>query len=204
MNVTYHSHHGAITESKHVFIDAGLIPVLERLQKIRVHVFEVGFGTGLNALLTLAEADGRRQPVSYEAIELFPLQQQQADQLNYCGRIDREDLQPAFEALHCANWEQEAIISPWFTLRKHLADLQGFKPVHPIDLIYFDAFAPVAQPELWTAEIFSVLFEHLTIGGLLVTYCSKSDVRRAMKSVGFRVEKIQGPHGKREMVRAYK
>lgn len=203
MNVTYHSVHGAIQESMHVFIEAGFKDLAAGLEQ--VHIFEMGFGTGLNALLTLIEAQQKALPVSYTAVELFPLEQSELQTLNYCEQLNRPALQPVFEQLHSSKWEEKVTIQPGFTLFKTRTDLLHFINLsNPFHLIYFDAFAPSAQPELWTPAIFQKMYELLLPGGRLVTYCSKGDVRRAMQTAGFRVEKIPGPPGKREIVRAWK
>jgi tRNA U34 5-methylaminomethyl-2-thiouridine-forming methyltransferase MnmC len=205
MNVTYHSTHGAIQESMHVFIQAGLNQVLSRYSSISI--LEMGFGTGLNALLTLIEAETVKKPVHYTSIELYPLEQEQIKSLNYFQQLDRKDLQPVFEILHTSPWEKEIPIVENFTLFKSGTDLLKFEPPRSgqlFHLIYFDAFAPTAQPELWTGAAFEKIFALISPGGLLVTYCSKGEVRRAMQSAGFKVEKLTGPPGKREMVRAWK
>lgn len=201
MNVTYHSMHGAIQESLHVFIEAGLKSMSPH-SRLEARIFEMGFGTGLNALLTLAEADNMPWPVHYTAVELFPLEQGELQSLNYCEQLNRPELQPVFEDLHAAGWEKETQIKQNFTLLKLRSSLLNLPALPPFDLVYFDAFAPAAQPELWTPEVFRILYDLLLPGGILVTYCSKGDVRRAMQSAGFQVEKIPGPPGKREMVRA--
>jgi tRNA U34 5-methylaminomethyl-2-thiouridine-forming methyltransferase MnmC len=205
MNVTYHSTHGAIQESTHVFIQAGFNQVISRYSSISI--LEMGFGTGLNALLTLIEAEVVKKPVHYTAIELYPLEQEQIKSLNYFQQLDRKDLQHVFETLHTSPWEKDIPILENFTLFKSGTDLLKFETHRPGQLfhvIYFDAFAPTAQPELWTSAVFEKIFSLLSPGGLLVTYCSKGDVRRAMQSAGFKVEKLAGPPGKREMVRAWK
>lgn len=202
MNVTYHSTHGAIRESLHVFIEAGLKPLLHRQETI--HIFEMGFGTGLNALLTLIEATRHQQKINYQAVEAFPLEKEIALQLNYCGQLQQPEWEPLFEQLHTSPWDQPITLNPWFTVQKHYTTLFNISVNQPANLIYYDAFAPNAQPELWTVEIFTKLYGILAGGGILVTYCSKGDVRRAMQAAGFTVEKIPGPPGKREMVRAVK
>jgi tRNA U34 5-methylaminomethyl-2-thiouridine-forming methyltransferase MnmC len=203
LNVSYHSIYGAIQESKHVFIEAGLYASdLKRSDKCRI--FEVGFGTGLNALLTVIEAEKLNRKIYYEAIELFPLNIEEARSLNYCNILHRNDLQTSFEQLHICDWDKEITIATNFILKKTNSNLLNFQTSETFELIFFDAFAPNAQPELWTEEIFKKMFSILQPGGILVTYCSKGTVRRAMQSAGFRVEKIPGPPGKREMVRATK
>ena len=204
INVTYHSHHGAIQESMHVYIDAGLKYVSADLKLTDPCIFDMGFGTGLNALLTLVEAEKDQQKIHYTTVELFPLQEDEITLLNYCELLHREDLKPVFQQLHQCEWEKDISITPFFTIKKIRIDLFNLSIYQPVNLIYYDAFAPSAQPELWTKEVFEKLYNMLLPGGILVTYCSKSEVRRAMQSAGFIVEKISGPRGKREMVRAIK
>lgn len=209
MNVTYHSHHGAIQESMHVFIDAGLKYVSGNLLKPGISILEMGFGTGLNTLLSLIEAEKSQLKIYYTAVELFPLQEDEITLLNYCEQLRRKDLEPIFDQLHQCEWEKDINITPYFIIHKTKVSLLNFttSPMEafgtkPYNLIYYDAFAPAAQPELWTKEVFEKLYNMFLPGGILVTYCSKSDVRRAMQAVGFTVEKIPGPRGKREMLRA--
>jgi tRNA U34 5-methylaminomethyl-2-thiouridine-forming methyltransferase MnmC len=201
MNVTYHSHHGAIQESVHVYINAGLKYLSDTLKVTDICIFEMGFGTGLNVLLTLMEAEKNQLTVHYTTIELFPLQEDEIILLNYCEQLHRKDLEPAFQQLHQCDWEKDISIAPFFTLHKIKNALQNLIASKSQNLIFYDAFAPSAQPELWTKEVFEKLYNMLLPGGILVTYCSKSDVRRAMQAAGFIVEKIPGPRGKREMVR---
>ena len=208
LQVTYHSLHGAIQESMHVFINAGLLPLISK-NPSAINVLEIGLGTGLNALLTLTEAEKKDQQIHYTAIDPFPLTITEAALLNYCGQLNRNDLQPVFKAIHECEFEKDIALSEHFVLRKIAISIQEHEAANqpgfqPFQLVYYDAFAPAAQPELWTKEIFSRLFNIMETGGSLVTYCSKSIVRRAMKSAGFEVEKIPGPLGKREMVRAVK
>ena len=200
LNVTYHSIHGALQESKHVFIEAGL-KSLNPARTTIVIIFEMGFGTGLNTLLTMIEAENLTRAIHYEAIEQFPLGNTEIGSLNYCKQLDREDLQPAFEQLHHCECEKQIELTSRFTFKKLQANLLNFGTPETFELIYFDAFAPNVQPELWTKEIFDKMFEMLEPGGILVTYCSKSDVRRAMQAAGFTVEKLPGPKGKREIIR---
>jgi tRNA U34 5-methylaminomethyl-2-thiouridine-forming methyltransferase MnmC len=199
--VTYHSKHGAVLESMHVFIKAGLHKAIEIFYTDKLRVFEMGFGTGLNALLTLLESEQLKQSIHYTSIELYPLTAQEINELNY------EDTLPSssyFKTLHEVAWNKEQRITPYFSLQKLQEDLLALSINEQFHVIYYDAFAPTAQPHLWTEETFKKLASLLVPGGLLVTYCSKSSVRRAMEAAGFKVEKLQGPPGKREMVRAYK
>jgi len=204
MNVTYHSHHGAIQESMHVFINAGLNYLVDTMQMPKLHIFEVGLGTGLNALLSLVEAEKLQQPVHYTAVELYPLLESEFNSLNYIEQLKRTDLLPAFHQLHQCEWEKDVPVTRFFTLHKLKQSLPDFVTPGLQHLVYFDSFAPAAQPEHWTKEVFEKLFSILLPGGILVTYCSKSIVRKAMEEARFLVTKIPGPQGKREMVRAVK
>ena len=200
-DITYHSHHGAIAESRHVFIEAGLAPVLSNITNNPVHVFEMGLGTGLNALLTLLTARKEQRKIYYTAFELFPLTEEEAASINYGQLLDAE---AELKALHNAAWETAVTIDPFFTIQKQQQSLLDTQYSNGFHCIYFDAFAPGHQPELWTRAVFEKLFGMMEAGGILVTYCSKTEVRRAMTTAGFSVEKIPGPRGKREMVRAKK
>jgi tRNA U34 5-methylaminomethyl-2-thiouridine-forming methyltransferase MnmC len=197
---TYHSKHGAIQESQHVFIGAGLKPFIAAgLQEIRI--LEVGFGTGLNALLTLLEAEKAETKIDYTSLEAFPLGAAITGQLNYGTELNAP---LEFEKIHAAPWGEKVAITAHFSLTKIHIPLEAFSTTDKFNLIYFDAFAPAVQPELWAEEVFHKIFEAMTSGGILVTYCSKGDVRRAMIAAGFQAEKVPGPPGKREMLRATK
>lgn len=199
-HVTYHSRHGAVQESMHVFIESGLRHVLRRENTPRpIRIFEMGLGTGLNVLLTVIEAEREKVSVQYTAVEAYPLQEQEWRALNYGGNETEKDW---LRNIHEAAWGEEVVISEYLTLIKEQKKLADFTPAEGVHLIYYDAFAPAAQPELWTREVFEKLHHVLYPDGVLVTYCAKGDVRRAMLAAGFSVEKIPGPPGKREMVRA--
>jgi tRNA U34 5-methylaminomethyl-2-thiouridine-forming methyltransferase MnmC len=207
LNVNYHSIHGAIQESKHVFIEAGFYGPGHLGRPDLIQIFEVGFGTGLNALLTLIEAEKIKKIIYYESIEPFPLDYEQIKSLNYCSQLKRSDLQKTFEQFHFCDWEKVIPITPNFTFRKSKTKLLAFETSvlsGAFELIYFDSFDPKAQPEVWSEEVFQKMFSILNAGGLLVTYSSKGSVRRALQAVGFKVEKIPGPPGKREITRAAK
>lgn len=204
LNVTYHSVHGAIQESLHVFITTGLQPLLNNQTTGSLSILEVGFGTGLNALLTAIEAEKAEKSMYYVALEPFPLSNTEIYLLNYCELLGRKDLQEDFIQMHRCEWNKSIVATEHLLLHKSNKPLQQFEHATKFDLIYFDAFAPSAQPELWTQEVFEKLITMMRPGGVLVTYCSKGDVRRAMQAAGFIVEKIPGPPGKREMVRAKK
>lgn len=200
--VTYHSVHGAIQESKHVFIEAGLKYLLKRSNDQRLNILEVGFGTGLNALLTAIEVEISETSIYYVAIEPFPITVEEATLLNYCAQMGRNDLKEDFMRMHTCEWNRSLAVSENILLHKSNHTLQTFVQATKFDLIYYDAFAPTAQPELWTKDVFEKLYAMLNANGVLVTYCSKGDVRRAMKDAGFNVKKLPGPPGKREMLRA--
>lgn len=199
--VTYHSVHGAVQESMHVFIEAGLGAVLTSSNKQELNVFEMGFGTGLNAFLTALVAQEQQVSIFYTSVEAFPLSAKETSLLNYAQVLGAEDL---FHRLHQCNWNEEVVLNEFFTMEKIQTELAAFSPSRPYDLVYYDAFAPSAQPELWTKEVFEQLYGMMNADGVLVTYCSKGDVRRALIAAGFTVEKIPGPPGKREIVRAWK
>jgi tRNA U34 5-methylaminomethyl-2-thiouridine-forming methyltransferase MnmC len=201
LNVTYHSRHGALQESRHVFIEAGLRPALTAKESAPLRILEMGFGTGLNALLTLQEAEEKRVALHYTALELYPLSAEEADALSYDSQLSNRGSVNLYRQLHRAPWESDIRISPYFTLNKRNISLLDFTSDRSFDLIYFDAFAPAAQPDLWTEEVFTLLYRLSGPGAILVTYCSKGSVRRALQTAGWKVEKLAGPPGKREMVR---
>lgn len=201
MQVTYHSKHGAIRESNHVFIDAGLKYAINHSPKASIHVLEMGFGSGLNCLLTAIYAIEQKQHVQYHTIESSPLLAEEIKHLNHGDLLNNNTL---FQQIHSCAWNNPVRMHQYFHLHKHHTNIQQFDANTLFDCIYYDAFAPSAQPELWTEAMFTSLLSLLATNGILVTYCSKSDVRRAMQAAGFRVTKIQGPPGKREMVRAFK
>lgn len=189
----YHSVHGAVQESQHVFLDKGLA---ECQQTTPIRILEMGFGTGLNALMTAMQAP---MPVHYLSLEAYPISPEALTELNYGQLLQVETL---FEGIHAAAWNTSVEITPDFTLEKRLGLLEDFEGTAEIDLVYWDAFAPGAQPELWTEEVFRSVLGWMNPGGILTTYCAKGDVRRAMIAAGFQVEKVPGPPGKREMLRA--
>lgn len=201
-NQYFHSTHGAVQESMHVFIEAGLLPLLGTGQK--AFVFEMGFGTGLNALLTLINSQRYSQSIHYTTLELFPLEDSLVRELNYCEILGRPEMESLILKMHEPVWNEEVILSPLFTLKKIKCSLLEFSSAPLFNLIYFDAFAPDEQPELWTTEVFGKMYNMLLPGGILVTYSAKGSVRRSMQAVGFTVEKLAGAAGKREMLRASK
>jgi tRNA U34 5-methylaminomethyl-2-thiouridine-forming methyltransferase MnmC len=202
INESYHSKFGAIRESRHVFIEAGF----NRVKELgRINVLEVGFGTGLNALLTLLEAHEKKIKVIYDTIEPFPLPMKVAEILNFPEILVSIPAVENFKLLHDAAYGSFVKISDFFILRKFKRKLGEIDlDENKYNLIYFDAFSPAVQPELWTFEIFKKLFISLKIKGLIVTYCAKGEVRRNLKEAGFLVERLAGPKGKREILRGTK
>lgn len=200
----YHSTFGAVAESRHVFAEAGFNEAAKRFGVI--NLLEVGFGTGLNALLTLILADERSIPVHYTGIEPFPLTMDQIAVMNYPAAIDHPAAAHWWKLIHAsAHWNTEYAFLNGSSLLKWQGRLEDFTATDPhYHLVYFDAFGPSVQPELWDDSIFLKLAAMVVPDGILVTYSSKGAVRRALVAAGFRVEKIPGPAGKREMVRAIK
>jgi tRNA U34 5-methylaminomethyl-2-thiouridine-forming methyltransferase MnmC len=199
-NEHYHSKHGAINESLHVFIKNGLLLFSDQ----HISILEIGFGTGLNAFLSLLKASSANLNVNYTAIEAYPLKNEEIKALNYPEQVNKKGSKLIFEKLHDVSWEKEHLITANFCLIKKQMFFQDIDYKNSFDLIFFDAFGARVQPELWTEEIFKKMFTSLKKKGVLVTYAAKGSVRRAMKSCGFLVEKLPGPPGKREMLRAIK
>ncbi len=201
MNEQYHSLNGALTESEHVFIRMGF----SFHPKANPVVFEVGFGTGLNALLTAHQAKTDRRQVFYIAIENFPLAMDVIEELDY-GKFIPENGRELFFELHRCKWNEPVQLTPFFSLLKLEADfIKGeWQIPKSCDIVYFDAFGPDKQPEMWESSIFEHLYEQLSSGGVLVTYSAKGEVRRRLKAAGFDTEKLPGPPGKKEMLRAIK
>lgn len=194
----YHSRHGAVTESQHVFIQNGLAA----MTATNVKVFEAGFGTGLNALLTWIYAEQHGMTVHYIGIELYPVSESILSEINIASLFPGHE--DKFRRLHQAAWGQDIILDDHFSLHKIKGSLTGSVIPAGQDLIYFDAFSPDRQPELWSQVIFSRIYGAMNPNGVLVTYCSKGYVRRNMQEAGLLIEKLPGPPGKREMVRAKK
>lgn len=196
---TYHSRNGAVQESNHVFIEQGLRR--KASSAATIYILEVGFGTGLNALLTLIANQHLNLNIAYHALETHPVPDSLVTQLNYTNLAPNADPQ-LFHQLHQAKWDKPVELIPEFILHKHLCSLLQYQPDLKFDLVYFDAFAPDKQPELWTLEVFQQLYSWMNSGGILVTYSSKGEVKRNLSAAGFMVERLPGPPMKRHMVRA--
>ncbi len=201
LNQHYHSLQGSLQESQHIFIGLGLLPKIHEGQgRQEVRVLEMGFGTGLNALLSWKIADQMAVCVAYTGIEAYPVSLEEAGVLNYGEKAGKQ----GFMQLHTVSWQETHRLSACFSFCKQQQRLEALQPEGLYDVIYFDAFAPEAQPELWTEAVFTQLAKQLPAGGILVTYSSKGAVRRALQASGFRVEKHPGPGRKREVIRAVK
>lgn len=204
-NEHYHSKHGALQEALHVFIKMGLDHYKSREDaRQEISILEIGFGTGLNALITLFETISASQKIIYTGIEAYPVSKDELTALNYSELFSRDDAQELFETLHKIPWDQKKDILPHFVLQKKQLFFNDIDEEDAYDLVYFDAFGPRVQPELWTEEIFGKMYRAMKEQGVLVTYSAKGSVRRAMQAVGFTVERLPGPPGKREMLRAVK
>ncbi|HMV07587.1 MAG TPA: tRNA (5-methylaminomethyl-2-thiouridine)(34)-methyltransferase MnmD [Cyclobacteriaceae bacterium] len=202
LNETYHSIHGARQESMHVFIKEGLKFFSDQNKKNPVRILEIGFGTGLNALLTAIYGAEHRIGIEYSTLEAFPINESLWQQLNFAQSSEEAKI---FFKLHHEPWEQWTEIVPGFMLRKINTTLQLASFDHNyFDLVYFDAFAPNKQPEMWTLPMLQKTIESLTPNGVFVTYCAKGQLKRDLASFGTTVQTLQGPPGKREMIRAIK
>lgn len=210
-NEQYHSKHGAIQEAIHVFIKHGLHHYYQsefnletQSENTSISILEIGFGTGLNAFITLLEADKLNCSIDYFGVEGYPVLKDEIVQLNYPKQLDAQVKQGVFLNLHDVSWEEKHTITSNFSLTKQNRFFSEIKEKEQYNLIYFDAFGARVQPELWTEAIFKKMYDALQDHGVLVTYAAKGSVRRAMQAVGFSVEKLPGPPGKREMLRATK
>lgn len=203
-NEQYHSIHGAIQEANHVFLKHGLLFYSELHSETQpISILEIGFGTGLNAFLTLIEAEKLKLNLNYTGVEAYPVKTDEIIQLNYVELIS-ESHEAIFEKLHETFWETQHDITPDFKLEKQEKFFKDITAKNAYNIIYFDAFGARVQPDLWTEDIFKIMYNALKENGVLVTYSAKGSVRRAMQAVGFDVERLPGPPGKREMLRATK
>lgn len=199
-NETYHSKFGAIQEAKHVFIKNGL----SLFSGKSVAILEIGFGTGLNAFITYLEAKNSGQNIDYTGVEAYPVSEEDALKMNYVSELEANSSEAIFVKMHQADWNERVELDSNFTLEKQNKKFQEISDEAKYDLIYFDAFGFRVQPELWSLEIFQIMFRSLKPNGVLVTYACRSSIKNAMKESGFEVEKLNGPPGKREMLRARK
>ncbi len=200
----YHSKHGAIQEAYHVFIKHGLQYFYDLGNRNQISILEIGFGTGLNAFITLIEAEKLNIKIDYFGVEGYPVAMDEITQLNYPTQLKSKSNESFFKTMHEVSWEEKHGISNNFSLTKQNRFFSKIKEKDTYNLIYFDAFGARVQPELWTEAIFQSMYDALKEKGVLVTYAAKGSVRRAMQTVGFKVEKLPGPPGKREMLRATK
>ena len=196
----YHSIHGALSEAQHVFVKHGL----KSIPKTKLSILEMGFGTGLNAYLTCLENRKLHNEITYTALEAYPVNPDLANKMEYIGLLGFEDEEAVFQYMHQCSWNDAHMIDQYFTLQKIESTIQNVVFQNTFDLVYYDAFAPRVQPELWTEEIFAKILSVMNVGAILVTYCAKGSVKRALKAVGFEVESLEGPARKREMTRAKK
>lgn len=196
----YHSKHGAIQEAYHVFIKNGF----SLINQSNISILEVGFGTGLNAFITFLESMKANIKIEYTALEAYPVLVEEAFAMNYLKELNAENFENEFKKMHHSTWEENTILNSNFSLTKRKQFFQDFRDKNQYDLIYFDAFGFRVQPELWSTQIFKNMFESLKTSGILVTYAARGAVKRSLIEVGFLVEKVPGPPGKREMMIAYK
>ncbi len=223
-NEQYHSVHGAIQEANHVYIKHGFLfgcnlqlengedsnllhddtenIAVNAQNNPQINILEIGFGTGLNALLTFIKAKEIDQPVHYVGVEAFPIASEELSQLNYADKLQIDTA--IFKKMHDVSWDEMHQISEVFSLKKQKKRFEDISEENKFDVIYFDAFGPRVQPELWTESIFRIMFNALKSDGILTTYSAKGSVRRAMQAVGLEVERLEGPPGKREMLRGRK
>jgi len=197
--VSYHSKYGAIQETEHVFINAAF---RHQLPSSSLSILDIGFGTGLNAYMTLLEANQHKVKIDYTGIEAYPISIETAQTLNYAELLQQDN--SIFQQLHKVGWEEVHTLSAFFNFIKNKKRFEDLNFENEFDIIYFDTFAPNAQPELWEETILQKMYDALKIGGVLTTYCAKGVVKRTLKKVGFTIEAIPGPPGKREMTRGVK
>ena len=196
-NEQYHSKNGSINETYHVFIKSGL----KQVKTDAVSILEIGFGTGLNCFITLLES---KRKINYVGVEAYPVTAEEIEKMNFISVLEAQKDKDLFDKIHTVSWDEKHQITTDFSLFKRKQFFEDIEDKEAFDLIYFDAFGARVQPELWTEDIFKKMFDALKENGILVTYSAKGSVRRAMQTVGFTVERLPGPPGKREMLRATK
>lgn len=201
---TYHSRHGALQEAVHVFIKNGL----NLINDYEINILELGFGTGLNVLVTFDEylRNDKSHKINYFGIEKYPILFEEASELSYSELFPNEIVKDLTFKIHQKEWEKTVELDSYFNLTKIQNDFFNIRHMDlpAIDLVYFDCFGARVQPDLWEKELFEIVASKMKKGGLLTTYSSKGSVRRTLKELGFEVEKKQGPPGKREMINAWK
>ena len=200
LNETYHSKFGAIQEAQHVFIEMGF----NQIQSHSISILEMGFGTGLNAFMTFLEAKKSKKSVNYIGVEAFPVLHDEISQMNFVSQLNANSDQTIFDDLHRAAWNKAVSLSDYFTLTKREQFFQEIADTNQFNLIYFDAFGFRIEPELWSYDIFKKMHNALQINGILVTYACRSSIIKDLIAIGFKVEKLPGAPGKREMLRATK
>ncbi|MBL7911147.1 MAG: tRNA (5-methylaminomethyl-2-thiouridine)(34)-methyltransferase MnmD [Bacteroidia bacterium] len=202
LNATYHSKFGAVEESKHIYINHGLVPSMSYFGN-SINIIEIGFGTGLNALLTLQEATLQKLNIHYYAIEKNPVPKELYKKLNYSSFVKTLE-EDQFERIMASEWEEQITLNPFFKISKLQKDIHDLPTLPQAHLIYYDAFAPAAAPDMWQKPVFDKLYNVLPQKGSIITYCAKGEVKRTLKQTGFIVEALPGPSGKREITRAIK
>ncbi|MGN7758277.1 tRNA (5-methylaminomethyl-2-thiouridine)(34)-methyltransferase MnmD [Chryseobacterium lathyri] len=204
LNENYHSHHGALQEAEHVFIKNGL----NQLNDYEINILELGFGTGLNVLVTINEylKTDKNHVINYFSLEKYPINEAEMNDLAYFEHFDNPEFKNIYQKIHQAEWEKPSEIIKGFTLKKIKCDFFDLKDIDlpKINLVYYDCFGARVQPDLWEKPLFEMVSDKMSVNGLLTTYSSKGSVRRILQELNFKVEKKQGPPGKREMINAVK
>ncbi|WP_294263003.1 tRNA (5-methylaminomethyl-2-thiouridine)(34)-methyltransferase MnmD [uncultured Chryseobacterium sp.] len=204
LNENYHSHHGALQEAKHVFIKNGL----NLINHYEINILELGFGTGLNVLVTINEylKTDKSHVINYFTLEKYPVNEAEINDLAYYDLFDNPEFKNIYQKIHLADWEKSTEIIKGFNLKKIQCDFFDLKNIDlpAINLVYYDCFGARVQPDLWEKPLFEMVSDKMAVNGLLTTYSSKGSVRRILQDLNFQVEKKQGPPGKREMINAVK
>ncbi len=205
LNETYHSTHGAIQESRHIYIQQGLHYVIDQFHPRSLRILEMGFGTGLNALLTMIDEKADNIKKTYHAIEVYPVPDDILEQLNYPDHLHHQKAAQSFSELHKAAWNKDVKLNADFTIHKMHADICSLELREDFyDVVYFDAFAPRVQPEIWSKSVLANVIGAMGNKGVIVTYCANGQFKRNLKDLEMQVEEVPGPPGKRVMVRAYR
>lgn len=203
LNETYHSTHGAMTEALHIYIKNGINQF--KLSKNKINIFEMGFGTGLNAILTYQYAIENNLEIDYKTIEKYPISIKEINALSYTSQPDLNQFKETYNDMHQAKDKITKTLSSSFLFTKYHDDIKNLElPNNTFNIIYFDAFAPQHQPDLWTEEVLLKMYDSLKPNGFLITYCAQGQFKRTLKSIGFTIEGLDGPPGKREITKAIK